>query len=417
MQDKYNNDYAGTVTRRKNSSTESHASKNMRNITTSNGEHRRKSAESRNVNKTFSGKRKSNTFKKRLLVYSAFLVCVIITGAILFSSYLSSYEKSRPYVTASSITKSFLSAEGLDKLLKDNEDKLDVTGEMDSVFASYESKVVGKQISYIQNSENRTDAPSFDIIADNEVVAKVCLEHEGSAGWGFQSWKIKKMNIGQYIPNMTEYMVVVPQGSTVYLDGIMLDSMHIIDSGTPQILQNVKKFLNTVPAYDTYRITSMAEPSVTAKDSTGKDITLTTSDTTLSAANTSQEFIDEVMPNTEATLECYAKHFIHESYNLNAYMLPGTPFYISIFGEDGTYGVDTSLYNYEYVSDYGFTEKNITNFVKYADNCYTVDVQYNMYVDFSDDSFSDNDQQLDATWVFVYDDDKNDWFLADCQYH
>lgn len=382
-----------------------------------NGSQRRPSAGYDQARRTQAKRKRKSKFKKGLLAYAAFLVLVIIVGAIMFSTYLSSYEKSRPYVTAASVVKSFSTADGIEKLLKDNADKTDVIGDTGSLLSSYASNVVGKQISYVQNSDFRTDAPSYNITADGKVIAQVVFENKGSTGWGFSGWDISKLKIAQYMPDMTKYTVIVPQGSTVYLDGTPLDSSYITDSGTPKVLKNVTQYLKAVPTFDTYTIPSMNEPTITVKDAAGTDLALSHSDTTFSATKTDQAFIDEVYPNTEATLDVFAKYFIHESFNLSAYMLKGTPYYIALFGDDESYGVDTSLYNFEHITDYGYDEKEIKNFVRYTDDCYTVDVKYHLYVNFDEARFSDDDQRLDATWVFVYDQDKADWFLADSQFH
>ena len=360
-------------------------------------------------------RRKKNKFKKGLLAYVALLVLILIVGSIMFSTYLGAYENSRPYKEAESLTKTFTSSDSLTKLLQENTDKTDVIGDVSAAISSCVTNASGKQISYVQNSDFRTDAPCYNITADGKVIAKVTLEKGSDKGWGFSGWQVSRIAISEYLPDTTTYKIMVPQGGTVYLNGEQLDSSYIAETGAPKALKNIKQFLTTVPEYDTYSVSLVSEPTVTAKDASGTDLTMTQSDTTYAASSIDQTFIDSVSANVEATVEKFATYFIHMSYNLSAYLLPGTNYYIALFGDEDSYGIDTSLYNYEYISNYEFTTKEIKNYVKYSDECFSVDVKYHMQVDFSDEEFKDEDQDLDATWVFVY--SNNDWYLADSQSH
>ena len=360
-------------------------------------------------------RRKKNKFKKGLLVYIAFLVLILIVGSILFSTYLGSYENSRPYKEAEALTETFASSDTLTKLLQDNADKTDVIGDVSAAITSCVTNASGKQISYVQNSDFRTDTPCYNITADGDVIAKVTLENGASTGWGFSGWQVSRIAISEYLPDTTTYTITVPTGGTVYLNGEQLDSSYISETGVPKVLKSITEFLTTTPEYDTYSVSLVSEPTITAKDASGADLTMTQSESTYVASTVDQAFIDTVSANVEDTLEKYATYFIHMSYNLSAYLLEGTDYYNALFGDEDSYGVDTSLYNYEYISNYEFTTKEIKNYVKYSDECFSVDVKYHMQVDFSDSNFKDEDQDLDATWVFVYSD--NDWYLAVNQVH
>ena len=103
------------------------------------------------------------------------------------------------------------------------------------------------------------------------------------------------------------------------------------------------------------------------------------------------------------------------SHNLDLYILKDSEVYKFIFGGDDYDPINPWLYNWEQIVDYNFSEFEVSNIVKYTDDCFACDVKYHLDITFSDPGMSDNNQGTDATWVWVADGDS--WSIADVIYH
>ena len=77
----------------------------------------------------------------------AALVVILIIGAILFSSYLSSYEKEQPSHVAEAITEAYRSQDGIVSFLTENAQKTGASENISEIAQTYATNIAGKQIS------------------------------------------------------------------------------------------------------------------------------------------------------------------------------------------------------------------------------------------------------------------------------
>ena len=351
------------------------------------------------------------------MVYCAILLVVLIVGTIIFSSFLNNLEKSQPSNIASQIAAD-LSGSNAASYLTSKKDLVNCFGDPTDMINQFAQKVEGvKQLSYIENSDYRADAPSYNITADGNTVAKVTLAQVGSGSFGLSKWDVATIDIADYMDTQS-FEFLAPKGTTITINGVELDDTYLTgEEGIPEDLQIAAKYVK-IPSYLTYKVAGIAgTPEITAKDLSGNDLAFTvTKDKYVAGSATTQEFIDSVDPLVNQTLENWGRHFINMGDNLSAYMIEGSDWYTYIFGGPDMDPIMTSFYEYESIADYQFTEKSTSNYIKYTDDCFAVDVHYKMKVDFTTDQMSDNNQQLDATWIFITQNGGQDWYLVDCIY-
>ena len=364
-------------------------------------------------------RKRKKKFKKMFLTYIAVLVIILIVGAILFSSYLASYENGQPAHLAETIVDSYATQQGIVDFISSNADKTGMTDNIALVAQTYATNIAGKKISYKENNDFRPDSPSYDITADGSTVAKVTLAPDGTGSFGSPKWKVASLNIGDYLPDAMSVTIEAPSGSTVKVNGTVLDSSRIVSSGVPEILSNSLQFLAETPQYDTYKMSGLlSEPVVEVTDASGAALNITKSDDRYVASTPAdQAFIDSVEPRVYDAIDNYATYFIHMSFDLANYIVYGSDLYSYIFGSDTMDPIATALYMFEDIESYDFAERSASNYVKYADDCFTVDIKYALDMRFTDPTFEDNNQNMDATWVFVIEPLDGSWCISDIISH
>lgn len=362
-------------------------------------------------------KKRSSGFKKFLIIYVAFLVLVLIVGGIIFGSFLKKLEASQPSNIASEVAKN-LTADKAASYLTSNKELLNSFGDPTEMIDAFAAGMEGKeQLSYIENKDYRADSPSYNITADGVTVAKVTLEKAGSGSFGLSNWKLASIDVAEYMDTQS-YEILAPVGTTITVNSEELNEKYLTgEEAIPEFLQIASKYVQ-IPSYLTYKVAGITgNPEITAKDPAGKEVVFTkTENKFVAGAATTQEFISSVDPLVNEALQAWGRHFINMGGNLSAYMIDGSEWYTYIFGGPDMDPIMTSFYEYESIANYEFTEKSVSNYIKYTDDCFTVDVHYKMRIDFTTDQMSDNNQQLDATWVFVTQNDGRDWYIVDCIY-
>ena len=362
------------------------------------------------------GEKKKGNFKKFLLIYCAALAVILIVGLLIFNSFIKRFEDSQPSNMVAGIVKQLSS--NPTSYLKSNSEQIKCLENVDTIIEESAAQMDGKQLSFIENSDYRADAPSYNITADGSIVAKVTLGKDSKGAFGLHGWKLTGLDVASYVPNTLSYNILVPEGASIAINGTELtDAYKIKDSAVPENLQVAAKYVS-VPSFETYKVSGFAnQPQVVAKAADGSDLGVSiTSDTIVCQGSTSQEFIDSVDGLVNNAISAWGRHFINMGGNLRAYILEDCDYYGYIFGSDTMDPIYTAFYEYESIDDYEFTEKSASNYIRYSDDCFTVDVKYQMRVDFTTDRMSDTNQKLDATWVFITKNGGQDWYIVDCIY-
>ena len=362
------------------------------------------------------GKKGKSGFKKFLLIYCAILAVILIVGLLIFNSFIKKYEDNQPSNMVAGIVKQLNSNPS--SYLKANSDQIKCLENVDTIIAESASQMEGKQISFIENSDYRADAPSYNITADGTIVAKITLAKDAKGAFGLHGWKLSGLDVASYVQNTLSYNILVPEGATVTINGTELtDAYKVKDAAVPEVLQTASKYVS-VPSFVTYKVSGFTnKPEVKAKGSDGSDLGVSiTSDTIVCGTTTTQEFIDSVDGLVNNAISAWGRHFINMGGNLRAYILEDCDYYGYIFGSDTMDPIYTAFYEFESIADYDFTEKSASNYIRYSSDCFTVDVKYQMRVDFTTDRMSDTNQKLNATWVFITQNGGQDWYIVDCIY-
>ena len=364
-------------------------------------------------------RKKKKKFKKLYLTYIAVLVVLLIIGSILFSSYLASFENGQPSHIAETISNRYSDQQGIIDFINANADKTDITDNVSLVAQTYATNIAGKKISFRENNDFRPDSPSYDITADGAIVAKVTLASDGTGSFGSPKWKISDLKIGEYLPDALSVTIEAPAGSTVKVNGSVLDNSKIVSTGVPEILSNALQFVAEPPQYDTYKMSGLlSDPTVEVTDASGTPLNVTrNNDRFFASTPADQAFIDSVEQRVYDAIDNYATYFIHMSFDLSNYIVYGSDLYSYIFGSDTMDPIATALYMFEDIDHYDFAERSASNYVKYADDCFTVDIKYALDMYFTDPTFEDNNQNMDATWVFVIEPLDGSWCIGDIITH
>ena len=362
-------------------------------------------------------KKKKSKFGKFLAIYCAALAVIVIVGLLVFNSFMKKVEDNQPSNKVAGIVKE-LSGGTAASYLKSNSDMIKCLENVDNIIEQSAANMEGKQLSYIENSDYRAEAPSYNITADGQIVAKVTLGKDKKGAFGLQSWKLTALDVASYVPNTLSYQIMAPEGASVFVNGTELgDAYKVSDAGVPENLQTAAKYVS-IPSFVTYKVSGFTNtPTVTAKGSDGSDLAISqTSNAVVCGTTTTQDFINSVDGLVNRAIDAWGRHFINMGGNLSAYILDECDYYAYIFGSDTMDPIYTAFYEFESIADYSFTEKSASNYIRYTDNCFTVDVKYQMQVDFTTDRMSDTNQKLDATWVVITRNGGEDWYIVDCIY-
>ena len=368
-------------------------------------------------------KKSGRIFNRFIAIYSGILLLILIIGCIVFYAFLNTLEKSQPYNTAQEVAEEFNSgSESLKEyLLANSEITSSLETDTEAVIEYYIESINADSstFSYVENSSYTETAPSYDITLDGDTIAQVTLTTTGKKAFGLKKWSVSEINIGDYITDTLEYDIVVPTGAAVTVNGVELDDSYLTaEDEIPEVLANVDaaELISDPPSYDTYHITGLINtPEIEVTDTDGTVLDLSLSDTTYTAGEeTSDSFIESVYDRVYAAIESWGTYFINKSYTLSRYMLSGTEWYEYIFGSEDVDPIYVAFYGSSKIESYEFTELYAENFIQYTDDCFTVDVKYDMELTFNVEGYSDDNQNLYATWVWVKSDDV--WYIADVIY-
>ncbi|MBE6018109.1 MAG: hypothetical protein E7233_11005 [Lachnospiraceae bacterium] len=353
-------------------------------------------------------------FTKFIIIYAAAFIVITIIAAIILSSYLSRFEASQPTHTVEAVIQSFTSKEKLNQFLTDNKTKINPS--MEGLEDTYYPLIEGKELNFISDSDNTTqEISSYYITADNSRVAAVTLAKSGA-----DSWELSNLDLSVAYKDSKEYSILVPEGSTVTVNGTVLGQENITGTGVPEILEYSSQFISSKPDFTTYSVKSITgeAPSVSGTDASGQELVFTQSDVLFVAGGgAGQSFIDSVSERVEAGVDEYALYFEYLAFDLRDYILEDCLKYEEIFGSENFDRIDPSLYMFEYIKTHEFTEKSITNYTVYSDDCFTCDVKFNLLITFYQDGIygpkdlPDDEIAMNATWVWVKEGDT--WKIAD----
>ena len=345
---------------------------------------------------------------------------MIIAGiCIWLRAYLADYESVQPvYIISSFVKDNFSSAEKADSYIRSNADVLDILDTPEAFADAFSEYISDKSVSFVEDSElSRPDSPVYNLAANGIKVGTVYLAQTGEKSkFNFDSYKVDRVELTSKFPAVRSYSILAPEDSKVYVNGHLLTENLITSVGIPEVLKNSVDFIEEVPEFVTYTVNVVAEPDVSGTDPNGSELHFSGSEGIYAAGcEADQEFIDSVSHLVERGIEVWGLYFIYMDHNLSLYVMKGSDIYAYIFGSDEYDRIDPYLYNWEYIDSYEFSTLEADNYILYCDDCFSVDVKYQLDIEFTRDDLHDDNQNIDATWVWVRDEDS--WSISDVIYH
>lgn len=360
------------------------------------------------------------TFKLGLLIYSVVLLVLIFAGLAFFWKFIGDYEESQPIHAMEEIIKDFEKADIKDMILK--ADKYEASPfeveegkENEFLAEKYNEYLNGKKITFLKSKKYTDKNPIYVVKADDETVAEVALESKKRNDSNFKIWQLKKLNVADYtgtIVKTESIKIQVPEGSVVTVNGKEVSEAFKTEEVEIPELKAVSKYVE-VPAMYSYEIKGLTkEPQVKAVYK-GDELTLTNDKGVYTGTFTaSEDFIGEMKPFATTVLEAYAKYFINIDKQLTrTYVMSDSDLYKSI-KETTTY-----WYPNQYIESYNFSRKEISDFKKYGEDCYSCKARYTINIKFTagyTHLIDDPTEEGDFEFFFVKKDDK--WYLTALTY-
>lgn len=353
-------------------------------------------------------KKRLSRFKKGMIIYIGIAFVLLVIGFIWFYNFIASYEKSMPANKMKEVT-TYFTADEIENFLSDYVTDENCFDSVDTVIDKFKTMIDGKEITYREDSTYRESEPVYLILADNEPVAKISMAKEDSK-IGFDRWAIEYVYVTNYLPDSQSIKISAPEGTKVLVNDKTVTDQYIIqENGTPSILVGVEEYLDEIPSTTVYEINGLLEtPEVTAEDADGNELEVFSGEGSYSVGyGADEEFIASVQDRIDTVIEAYGLYFINKSSALNGYLLPD-----SQLAEDISLTV-TGFYLNSKVTGYSFSSRDISNIVRYSENCFTCDIYYKLDMSFVSDAYHDDNQYANATWVFIK--QNGNWYLSYCQ--
>lgn len=354
-------------------------------------------------------KKRKGLFKKGLLIYATVLLILIVGIWVFFYSFIDGYEKGMSYHKIAEIAEEIKTDP--DKVFKDI--KLSSEFESDDYAVNYiKNLVTGKEIEYREAKENTTSDPVYELVVDKKVFAKVSLAQDGKIKHGFKNWKIKSINISDYLPATTQITVLAPSDSDVYVNDVKVSVDYVTeDNVTIDVLSNVEQYLQNSPKMTKYEIKGLYEtPEVSVKDTAGNNLeVIGESGKYTAGVSESKELEEEFKQYLLDVSNAYARNFANLDKSIFNYVRPGSELY------DAVSSATTYFYPNSKISGTEFTTREISDFVRYSDDCFACHVKYDYTIYFTGYSIDKDVSSVDMIWIFVEKDGL--WYLTDTKYY
>lgn len=351
----------------------------------------------------------SSAFKRGLLIYAAVVMLIVVGVWIFFYSFIDGYEKGMPYHTIEKTAKDFDSSK-VEELLKDTA----VTNEFEapSIVADYVKNIIqDKEIKYQEAKENTSAKPVYELLCDDEAFAKVTLKKAGKIKHGFKKWAVDTISFEEYMPETSSITVVAPQDAVVTINGTEAGEQYIKEKDVEiEELSAVAKYLEAVPKEVKYQVDGFFEkPKVTVKDKKGKKLKVSGK----KGAYTAGYVVDsgtekEMKAYVEEVTDAYARNFANLGKQIFSYVMDNSDL------SDAIELATTYFYPTEYVTRTEFASREITDFIRYTDDCFSCHVKYDYMIYFSGYSIDHDVSSVDMIWTFVKSGDQ--WYLTDAKY-
>ncbi len=168
-------------------------------------------------------KRNKDNFWKIYAVCTILAAILLVSGFMVFHSYIEAYELSQPH-TAVEEYLSTLTNEDVSAMVDSAVDKLQLGYEKREDYVKHLTGSVDvAKLSYRKNMAHYSaDAPVFSLVSDNREIIRLKLKAGDDGSFGFGTWEPDDawIPIDGVTANAKEYKVYVPHGSTLSVNGL-----------------------------------------------------------------------------------------------------------------------------------------------------------------------------------------------------
>ena len=348
-------------------------------------------------------------FKLALLIYTFVLTVIIIGVWIFFYSFIDWYEKGMSYNKIAEVAET-LDETKVDELFASVQSPNEFES-ADYIFSYIKELIKGKNVTYKEAKETTTNIPVYELLVDNKPFAKVTLVQNGTIKHGFKNWEVQSVSVDGYIPETTDITILTREETKVYINGKEVSDSYITEKEIEvAALKNVAQYLEEVPTEDKYEIKGFFEkPEIVVKDSDGNVVDIVENENVYEASYTPDSATEEEFKSyVEDVTYAYARNFANLGKNIYNYIRPNSELYAAV--ESAT----TYFYPDSKISGTEFTSREITDFVRYSDDCFTCHVNYVYTIHFVNYSTDKDEQKVDMIWTFVrY---NGLWYLTETKY-
>ena len=361
-------------------------------------------------------KKKKSKFKLGLLIYAIVLLVITIGVWAYFYSFIDGYEKGMAYNAVDEVAVD-INNNGIDKYIQNIDGGNEFEGS-EYVYEYIKNLVSGKTVTYKEATDNTASNPSYELMIDEKTFAKVTFVQDGTIKHDFKNWAVESFSVSEYIPETKDVTILAPVGSKITINGIEVSNTYLVEENVEiPIMAAIAEYMEYVPTSSKYEVKGFyEEPVVEVKDAQGNVLeTLVDNNVYTAGFSTDEETEEEFMEFVENVTYAYARNFANLSSNLYNYLLSGSSLREDIASVVTYFYPDSKLTGTDFVS------REITDFVRYTDDCFSCHVSYefaayfNGLYDYLGNPVQEEVSRVDETWVFIRKDDS--WYLIYKEYY
>ncbi|MGN0160858.1 MAG: hypothetical protein ACI4AQ_05680 [Lachnospiraceae bacterium] len=349
-------------------------------------------------------KRKISGFVIFLLVYSVILIGVIGAGLGYVWNLLIDYEAGMSDVNMERYLTEF-DAEHIGGTFDKYPAETSVYETSDVMKAWFENQVAESDVSFEKLTGQYTNAtPVYEVYAGEKKIARVELSEVGKNGHGFPVWEMSGVSFDGYMDILDAVNIKVPLNAQVQINGIPVKPEDLKETEEVDLAGAAGDYVEQIPGYNIYEIEGLHfEPVISVLG----DNIVEVEDAQYAVCydyGTDEALLNEVRGRITQMAHAYGTYIINKGSLSDAtgFMvgkarqvlsdIPGTGFY---------------LWNEEYT--YDFQKDEITDFVRYGEDCFSCEVSYYLHVSYRGGSRNIGyDTKLQCFFVK----NKGNWYLA-----
>lgn len=353
-------------------------------------------------------RKRVSRFWKFLAVYSGILIVVIAIGIIWIYGLLDDYEEGMPDVAMSKVIQEHFTQDKIEKLVMDNKDQISKYENIEFVVSYLKDAVADKPVTFSRKSGEFTDeTPVYMIKAEDKTIAKAALKEDRKNSHGFSVWTIDKVVFGEFQNKSNTITITAPSNAVVTINGIKAEDDIAAEKDVAiELLEGVKDYIE-LPTNIIYKIEGlMTKPEIKA-EMDGTQLLVSEEAGLEGTYNISYPGDDELLEQQRDYIKNinveYGKYIINKGNltRLKGYMTGNAKQYISDIP-----AVWAFLWGKTYT--YEFLTNEISNLVKYSDDCFSCDINFDLYV-----KWNTGEKTYDTGMTYVFVKQEGKWYLAD----